>query len=515
MRKWLPLVTVLSGSFMLLVDVTVVNVALPAMASDLSASFSSLQWVVDVYALVLAALVLGAGSISDLIGHRRAYIGGLALFAASSLACGLAPNAEVLIAARIVQGIGAAGMFATVFALLNSNYSGRERGTAYGLWGAVAGTSAAIGPIVGGVLTEVVSWRWVFFVNLPVSAIAIALSFVVLRDVHAPAKGRVDVLGVLTFTAAASALTYGLIRSNEHGWSQPHSWIWFVAGPALLALFIVVELKVPQPMLDLGLMRNRSFVGVLLAAFFMSFSAFAAVTYTSIWLQSVRDMSPIQVGFTGLPLAVASFAASAVIGRFLHTARPGPLIAGGLVLVGVGGIVGGLLMHGPAGWLSLVPGNVLVGAGAGLATPTLSSAAMGSVPVERGGMAAGAVNTARQLGFALGIAVLGSVFSARAAHILSEHNVPGSAEASRALGGGQAPALLRAVPTDRRAALDSALEAASVGGVSWTLWVSGLTGVLCGLAVFYLVRPDRADEHEPAPGADPTGQPVARRPRLR
>src|SRR4051812_45766307 len=169
MRKWLPLLTVCLGTFMLLIDVTIVNVALPDMVRDLKTSFGALQWVVDAYALVLAALVLGAGSIADLVGHRRAYIAGLALFAAASLACGVAPNDNALIAARAVQGIGAAAMFATTFALLNSNSTGRDRGTAYGMWGAVAGASAAVGPILGGLLTEGASWRWIFFVNLPVS----------------------------------------------------------------------------------------------------------------------------------------------------------------------------------------------------------------------------------------------------------------------------------------------------------------------------------------------------------
>ena len=180
-KKWLPLVTVCLGTFMLLIDVTIVNVALPDIAGDLKTSFGSLQWVVDAYALSLAALVLGTGSIADKVGHRRAYVAGLALFAAASMVCGISPNVGALIAARTVQGIGAAAMFATTFALLNSNYSGRDRGTAYGLWGAVSGASAAIGPILGGVLTEGVSWRWIFFVNVPASVLAIVLCVVALK----------------------------------------------------------------------------------------------------------------------------------------------------------------------------------------------------------------------------------------------------------------------------------------------------------------------------------------------
>jgi EmrB/QacA subfamily drug resistance transporter len=498
MRKWLPLLTVCLGTFMLLIDVTIVNVALPDMAKELHTSFASLQWVVDAYALTLAALVLGTGSIADLVGHRRAYVGGLALFAASSLVCGISPNAGALVAARAVQGIGAAAMFATTFALLNSNYAGRERGIAYGLWGAVAGASAAVGPIIGGLLTEGASWRWIFFVNLPVSVLAIVLCLMVLEDAHAPARGRVDVLGMAAFTAAAGALTYGLIRANEHGWSAPATWGWLVAAPVLLAAFVLVERRTARPMLDLDLMRNRSFVGVLLAGMVLTFAAFASFTYTSIWLQSVLGLSPIEAGLTGLPLSLAAFLVSGAIGRFLHGSRPGPIIGGGLLLIGAGGLVGGALVHGDARWPALIPGFLLIGIGVGLATPTLSSAAMAAVPVQRGGMAAGAVNTARQLGFALGIAALGSVFATRAEHVLSGRGVPGPGRVARALAGGQAPVLLGHAPARARGALDAGLHAAAISGVQWAFLVSGIAGVLAGLAVLALVRPSSSAGAAPA-----------------
>ncbi|HVU92221.1 MAG TPA: MFS transporter [Jatrophihabitans sp.] len=507
MRKWLPLLTVCLGTFMLLIDVTIVNVALPDMAKDLHTSFGSLQWVVDAYALTLAALVLGTGSIADLVGHRRAYVAGLALFAASSFACGIAPGSTTLVTARAVQGIGAAAMFATTFALLNSSYSGRDRGTAYGLWGAVAGGSAAVGPILGGLLTEGVSWRWIFFVNLPVSVVAIALCVRVLDDAHAPVHGRVDVLGMALFTGAAGTLTYGLIRANEHGWSPPATWLWLVASPVLLLAFLVAEARIASPMLDLALMRNRSFVGVLVAALVMTFAAFASFTYTSIWLQSVLGMSPIEAGLTGLPLSLAAFAVSAAIGRFLHGSRPGPIIGGGMLIVGVGGLVGAALVHGGATWPELVPGFLLIGIGVGLGTPTLSSAAMAAVPVQRGGMAAGAVNTARQLGFALGIAALGSVFATRARQVLTDHGVPSASGAARALAGGQRPVLLSSAPPTARGRLDAALHAAAVGGVQWTFLVSGVVGVLVGLLVLALIRPAAAPA-EAGPVTDPAAEPA-------
>jgi EmrB/QacA subfamily drug resistance transporter len=509
MRKWLPLITVCLGTFMLLIDVTIVNVALPDMAGDLRTTFGSLQWVVDAYALTLAALVLGTGSIADLVGHRRAYAAGLALFAVSSLACGLSPNSGALIAARAVQGVGAAAMFATTFALLNSNYTGRDRGTAYGMWGAVAGASAAVGPIVGGLLTEAISWRWIFFVNLPVSVLAITLCLVVLQDAHAPIQSRVDLAGMVTFTAAAAAATYGLIRANEHGWSSLGTWGTLVASAVLLAAFVAVEQRTDRPMLDLALMRNRSFVGVLLGGLLLTFAAFAAFTYTSIWLQSVLGLSPIQAGLTGLPLSIASFAVSAAIGRFLHGTRPGPIIGGGLLFIGVGGLISAALVHGSASWPALIPGFLVAGIGVGLATPTLGSAAMSAVPPQRGGMAAGAVNTARQLGFAFGIAALGSVFATRAQGVLGDRHVPSPAGVAQALAGGQAPAILRAAPASVRSALDSALHAAAVGGVQLTFLVSGVVGVLAGFAVLALVRPTKTDGAADGPGDVAAKEPEA------
>ena len=334
---------------------------------------------VDAYALALAALLMGIGSISDIVGHRKAYIAGLALFAASSLVCGIAPNVGSLIAARAVQGVGAAAMFATTFALLNSSYAGRDRGTAYGMWGAVAGAAAAIGPIFGGLLTEGLSWRWIFFVNLPISIAAIALCLRVLSGDRPEGNQRVDLPGMATFTLGAAAVTFASIRASDDGWSS-----WRVLG--LLALsavafltFVIVERRSDHALLDLSLFKSRSFVGIMIAALLLNFAAFAYFTYTSIWLQSLLGLSPIQSGLTGLPLSISAFLVSALIGRFLHKSAAGPIIGGGLLLIGVGGIVSGLLVGSGSSWPALVLGFLIVGVGVGLGTPTLSSSAMASV----------------------------------------------------------------------------------------------------------------------------------------
>ncbi len=484
---------------MLLIDVTIVNVALPDIQHDLGASFGALQWVVDGYALAMAALLLGAGSVADLAGHRRTYLAGLTLFAAASLACGLAPNPAVLIAARIVQGAGAAAMSCTSFALLNRCYTGSDRATAYGLWGAVAGASSAIGPIVGGVLTDAASWRWIFFVNLPVSVVAIVLCARVF-DHDRPHGGRVDLGGTLSFTAAAASATYALIRAGEDGWSQAVVWWAAAVAVAASAVFLVIENRSRHAMFDLALLRNRRFTGVLIAGAALFFAAFGALMYTQIWMQSVLGLSAIQAGFVGLPLSAMAFAVSGGIGRFLHGPGAGPVIGGGLLIVGAGGVLGALLVHGDSAWAALIPGFLAIGLGVGLATATLGSAATAAVSWQRAGMATGALNTAQQLGFTVAIATLGSAFTARARDVLAAHAVPDPDATARAVAGGQTPMLLTHAPAE----LHDAIRTAAAAGVQGTLAAAGCIGIFGAVATAVLLRNRRRDTLEAAPVTEPS-----------
>jgi hypothetical protein len=266
------------------------------------------------------------------------------------------------------------------------------------------------------------------------------------------------------------------------------------AAAVLLAAFVTIELHSTHAMLDLSLLRSRAFVGILVGGLLLTFAAFSAFTYSSIWLQSVLGLSPIQAGLTGLPLSVMAFAVSASIGRRLHGTRPGPIIGGGLLFIGAGGLIGAALVHGGATWPALIPGFLAAGVGVGLATPTLGSAVMATVPAQRGGMAAGASNTTRQLGFALGIAALGSVFTARAHSVLADHGVPRADDAARAVAGGRSGELLRAVPAAAQHALDGAVHAAAVAGVQATLLVAGAVGMVAGVLVLVLMRPERSPQ---------------------
>jgi EmrB/QacA subfamily drug resistance transporter len=481
MRKWWPLVTVCLGTFMLLIDVTIVNVALPQMATDLSTSFSSLQWVVDGYALALGVLLLGAGALSDMHGHRRFYVGGLIVFALASLACGLAADPTLLVAARVVQGAGAAAMFTTTFALLNSSYQGRERGIAYGVWGGVSGAATAIGPILGGLLTEAFSWRWIFLVNLPICVAAVIMCFTTLRRDGARRPGRFDLGGTLSFTIAAGALTFAVIRANDEGWSSIRTWGLITLAAVALAAFVLIEWRSDDPMFDLALLRNHSFTGILIAGLLVNFAAFAAFTYTSIWLQSVTGLSPLRAGLVGLPMSICSMLASGIAGARLHGRSPRLVIGGGMVLIGLGSFLLALLMSPTAEWPALLPGYAVIGLGVGLVMPSLASSAMGAVPHQRGGMAAGSLSTARQLGFAIGVAVLGTVFAAQATDHLR------SSSAAHAIAAGQAGRLTGAVP-------ESAIRAAAAAGLDAGFLISGAVGLLGALAVFLLVRPAKAAE---------------------
>lgn len=499
MKKWSPLITICMGTFMLLVDVTIVNVALPDIAVDLNSSFTSLQWVVDAYALTLAALLLGIGAFADLTGHRRSYVVGLALFAAASAACGFAPNPGFLIGARVVQGLGGATMFATTFALLNTSYQGKDRGVAYGMWGAVASASAAVGPILGGLLVQAIDWRWIFFVNLPVSVLAIVLCLRVLPHDGPRREGRVDLPGTVAFSVSAGALTYGLIRESEHGWASIGTWGMLVLSAVALAAFVAIQRRSSHALLDLDLFRSPAFGGTLIAALLLNFAAFASFTYTSIWLQSVIRLTPIETGLTGLPLAAVSFVAAAVSGKALHGKAPGPIIATGLFFIGLGGVITALMIGDGSSWPALLPGFAVMGLGVGVAMPTLSSSAMASVPPSKGGMAAGAVNTFRQLGYAVGIAVLGSAFASSAAGSLNDRGTVDAESTSHALASGQAQRLIGEAGPARQA-VDAALRLASTDALQTVFWIAGLVGIVAAVVTVVLVRTPAAPPAAPARG---------------
>ncbi|WP_121249207.1 MFS transporter [Solirubrobacter pauli] len=409
-RKWWTLVAVCLGTFMLLLDVTIVIVALPDIRTDLGARVSDVQWIVDAYALSLAALLLTAGSLADLLGRRRVYVAGLALFTAASALCGLAQSPLMLILSRAVQGVGGAVMFSTALALLAQTFHGRERGTAFGIWGAVTGISTALGPVLGGVLTSGLSWHWIFLVNLPVGIAAIIITLRAVEEVRPEHARRIDVPGVAVFTAGLLSLVYGLIRASDHGWTDGLVVGCLVGAMVLLAAFPLVERAVPHPMLDLALFRKPTFVGGLVAAFGMNGSLFAIMLYLVLYLQDQLGYTALETGLRIMLITGATLLTAIPAGR-LADRYPRLLIAPGLALVGAGL----LLMRGldaDTSWTHLIPGFVVAGLGSGLVNPTLASTAVGVVQPRFAGMASGINTTARQVGIAASVAALGSILAA-------------------------------------------------------------------------------------------------------
>jgi len=408
-RKWWTLIVVCIATFMLLLDITIVNVALPSIQRALKSSFSDLQWVVDAYALGLATCVLTAGALADLFGRKRLFLLGIVLFTAASAACGAAFDPLFLIIARGIQGLGGAMMFATALALLSQQFHGRERGTAFGLWGATIGAAVAVGPLAGGMLTSWISWRWIFLVNIPIGAGAVLLGLRELDESSDPEHSRLDPFGLVTLTAGLFCLILALIEGNDHGWASTLILSLFVAGGVVLALFVWSQARDATTMIDLTLFRRPAFVGAQVTAFAISSSMFAMFLYLTLYLQDILRLSPLQTGVRFLPLSLISFFAAPLAGRLSGTLPIRALLAAGLALNAVAMWSMSRVTTG-SHWTVLLPGFLIGGVGIGFVNAPLATTAVSTVRVERAGMASGINNTFRQIGIATGIAALGAIF---------------------------------------------------------------------------------------------------------
>jgi EmrB/QacA subfamily drug resistance transporter len=497
-RKWWTLIAVSVATFMLLLDITVVNVALPSIREDLGASFTDLQWVIDAYALTLAALVLTAGSLADRLGRRRVFAAGLVIFSVASLLCALAPDPTSLNLARALQGVGGAVMFAVSLALVTQEFpAGRERGTAMGIYGATIGVAVAIGPLVGGALVDSLGWESIFYLNLPVGVGALAVTYLKLRESRDPNATRIDWAGVASFSGALFLLVLALVRGNDEGWGSTLIVSLFAGSAALMATFIAIERRVGEPMLPLGLFKRPSFTGVQLAAFAVSGSLFALFLYLTLYLQNYLGLSPLEAGVRYLPITVASFIAAPIAGALLSRVPARVLMSIGLA----GGGVGLLLMAGvEAGdeWTTLLGGFLVAGAGVGLLNPVIADVAMSVVPKEQSGMAAGINDTFRQVGIAVGIAVWGAIFVGRGADKVAEltAGTPAASgdrprELVEAASSGNLDAALSAVPADAQQRVANAAGEGFLTGLNDVLTIGGLLSLAGAAVALWLVR-----EHE-------------------
>src|SRR4051794_13049036 len=412
-RRWWTLTAVSIATFMLLLDITVVNTALPSIREDLGASFSDLQWVVDAYVLTLAAVVLTAGSLADRIGRKPMFLAGLGIFSISSLAIALSPSIGFLIGGRAAQGVGGAIMFALSLALLAQEFKpGRERATAMGVYGATIGIAVAVGPLVGGALTDSLGWESVFYVNVPIGLAAIAMTVAKVSDSRDPNATSIDWPGVITFSTALFAAVLALVRGNGDGWGSTHIVLLLAAAVVLMIAFVAIEARSKEPMLPLELFRNRSFTGVQIAAFSISASLFALFLYLTLYLQGFLGNSPLDAGLKYLPVTLVSFFVAAGAGGVLTRVPARILLSVGLGLVGVGILLIGGREVGDS-WTALLPGFAITGAGSGLVNVVIADVALSVVPKERSGMASGINDTFRQVGVAVGIAIWGALFVGR------------------------------------------------------------------------------------------------------
>jgi EmrB/QacA subfamily drug resistance transporter len=502
-RKWWTLLLSSIATFMLLLDITVVNVALPDIQRDLDASLSSLQWVVDAYSLMLAAFLLTAGSLGDRLGRRRVFSLGFGLFTLASFLCGISGDPTLLNLARGLQGIGGAALFATSLALIGQEFHGKDRATAFGVWGATVGGAVAIGPLIGGLITEHFGWEWIFFVNIPIGAVAILLTEVRLANVAAQDPQRVDLPGLATFSGGLFLLIFGLIRANPEGWGSAPIVASLGGSAALLLAFVAIEARSDHPMLDLDLFRKPAFNGVSAVAFGLSAGMFAMFLYLTIYMQGVLGYSPLETGLRFLPLTVLSFVASPISGKLSHRVPIRVLVGVGLGLVGIGL----MLMHGlePDSDISaLLPGFLVAGIGIGLTNPGIGQAAIAVVPAAKSGMGSGINTTFRQVGIATGVASLGAVFQSQVDSKLSAllPNAPSGLAEAVSSGGTRAAAT--AAPPGRRPEVVHAAKVAFVSGFNEILLIGAILCFVGAALGFALVRTSdfvvAEAAPEPAPG---------------
>jgi EmrB/QacA subfamily drug resistance transporter len=494
-RKWWTLIAVSVATFMLLLDITVVNVALPSIRRDLDASFTDLQWVLDAYALTLAALVLTAGSLADRLGRRRVFAWGLMIFSVASLLCALATDPTFLNVARAIQGVGGAAMFAVSLALVAQEFAaGRERGVAMGLYGSTIGIAVAIGPLLGGALTDWLGWESIFYLNVPIGAAALVVTYARLRESRDPNATRIDWAGVTAFSGSLFLLVLALVRGNDEGWTSALILSLLAGSAALMAAFVRIEFRVREPMLPLGLFRRHAFTGVQIAAFGVSSSLFALFLYTTLYLQNYLGLTPFETGLRYLPITVVTFLASPIAGVLLSRVPARVMLGVGLAAVGLGLYLMGDIAPDDE-WTTLLVGFVIAGAGVGLINPVIADVAVSVVPRQQSGMAAGINDTFRQVGIAVGVAVWGAIFVSRGAQRVREvaAGTPAASgdhprELVEAASSGNLDQALAALPPQARRPVADAARNGFLAGFNDVIFLGSLVCFVSAVLVVWLVR---------------------------
>jgi EmrB/QacA subfamily drug resistance transporter len=487
-RRW-TLVAVCATTFMLLLDISIVVVALPSIQRRFGSGLSGLQWTMDAYALTLAVLILTFGALADRYGRRLIFIFGVVVFTAASALCGAAWSIAVLDVSRAVQGVGGAALFATALALIGHEYRGPERFGAIAIWGATVGAAVASGPLVGGILTDTAGWRWVFFVNIPIGIFALFVAVTRMSESSDPDARHTDVFGLVTFSGSLFMIVLGILRGNAEGWSSPLILGLLIGGAALLGAFVVIEMRQERPMLDITLFGQRAFTGVSIATFCIAAGMFALFPYLSIYLQDILGYSPLGAGLRFLPMTAFIFFVPLLVRRYAAGVSMRTHIGLGFALIAAGLGLMRLLVSSTSSWTALLPGLIVAGIGIGIANPAIAAAALRVVDPARTGMASGISNTFRIGGVAFGIALLGALLENRVSSSLTStlgHPGHGLANAVSAAGSS---------PFQGKPALAHAADVAFVDGLE-ALLLLGVVLLATGAVVGYtfLREPRQAPE---------------------
>jgi EmrB/QacA subfamily drug resistance transporter len=414
-RKWWTLGALCFALFMIMLDNTVVNVALPAIQRDLGISRSELEWTVAAYALTFASLLLTGGKLGDLVGRRKIFLVGVAIFTLSSLLCGLSSSAGELISARAVQGVGAALMMPATLSIISATFAARERGMAIGIWAGVSAMALAIGPLAGGIITEHISWNWIFYINVPIGVLGLITTvFVVPESRDTSHEQRLDLPGLVASAIGLFALVYALIEGHSFGWTSGRILGLFAVAAVSLSAFVLLELHQRLPMLDLSLFRNGTFAGANIVAILVTLAMFGIFVFFPIYMQTFRGWSPIQSGAALLPWTLMIVVLAPIAGKLSDRVGSRWLMTAGMTVVALCCLQLSTVTLTSSFW-HMLPGFVLGGVGMSFVMTPMSAAAMGAVSVDKAGVASGVLNTFRQVGVALGIAITGAIITNRAA----------------------------------------------------------------------------------------------------
>jgi len=487
-RKWWTLGAMCFALFMIMLDNTIVNVALPSIQQDLGASISGLEWTINGYTLSFAVLLATGGRLGDIFGRRLMFLIGVVVFALSSATAGFAPNETALVLSRVVQGVGAALMMPGTLSIITDAFPAHERGKAMGTWAGVSALALAVGPVLGGFLTEHVSWRAIFYVNIPVAIGAVLATLFAVRESRDTSVGReVDYAGVAVLTVGLTALILALVEGNSWGWGSTEV-IALLAGAALaLPLFVFVENRVKAPMVQFDLLSDRNFLGAVVVAMIISFAMLGVFFFLALYMQDILGYSPLEAGVRFLPSTLMIVGVAPVAGRLSDRFGPRWLIAGGLVLVSASLFTFSRIAV-DSDYLDLLPGFMLLGIGIAMTMSPMTSAAMNAVPVQKAGIASGVLSMFRMVGGSLGVAVTGAIFqglvSSRLDTLLGGTGVSAAQRESIGdqLGGGSLPHVQGLDATQAQEAAAAGSEA-FVYALSHAMTVSGfvtLAGALVG-----------------------------------